>query len=216
MTNAHVVSGARRVEVVLPAANADGTLASALSGKTYTSPGTHRRRDHRARPGAAEDRRPEAAGAPAGHLLASPAGRDGVCVWQPDRHAQQPVARARLAGGPTGGSRFAADLRPDRRADQPRKLRRPAGQHPRRSRGRQHLHRVAVRRQRRAGLRDPERDDPDRLPSAEAVWPVAPAGNRGELPDHHVRHGGGARAGEELWRHRLGRLASRPGRGGRD
>ena len=38
MTNAHVVSGARRVEVVLPAENADGTLTTALSGKTYTLP----------------------------------------------------------------------------------------------------------------------------------------------------------------------------------
>ena len=38
VTNAHVVSGARRVEVVLPAENADGTLSSALSGKTYTLP----------------------------------------------------------------------------------------------------------------------------------------------------------------------------------
>ena len=38
MTNAHVVSGARRVEVVLPAENADGTLTTALSGKTYTFP----------------------------------------------------------------------------------------------------------------------------------------------------------------------------------
>ena len=36
MTNAHVVSGAQRVQVVLPAENADGTLASALSGKSYT------------------------------------------------------------------------------------------------------------------------------------------------------------------------------------
>ena len=35
MTNAHVVNGAQRVEVVLPADNADGTLATALSGKTY-------------------------------------------------------------------------------------------------------------------------------------------------------------------------------------
>ena len=34
MTNAHVVSGARRVQIVLPADNADGTLATALSGKT--------------------------------------------------------------------------------------------------------------------------------------------------------------------------------------
>ena len=38
MTNAHVVSGARRVEVVLPADNADGTLNTALSGKSYTVP----------------------------------------------------------------------------------------------------------------------------------------------------------------------------------
>ena len=36
MTNAHVVSGARRVQVVLPAENADGTLSTALSGRTYT------------------------------------------------------------------------------------------------------------------------------------------------------------------------------------
>ena len=34
MTNAHVVNGARRVQIVLPADNADGTLATALSGKT--------------------------------------------------------------------------------------------------------------------------------------------------------------------------------------
>jgi serine protease Do len=35
MTNAHVVDGARRVQIVLPAENADGTLATALSGRTY-------------------------------------------------------------------------------------------------------------------------------------------------------------------------------------
>ena len=33
LTNAHVVSGARRVQIVLPADNADGTLATALSAK---------------------------------------------------------------------------------------------------------------------------------------------------------------------------------------
>jgi serine protease Do len=38
ITNAHVVSGARRVQVVLPAENADGTLSTALSGRTYTFP----------------------------------------------------------------------------------------------------------------------------------------------------------------------------------
>ena len=34
LTNAHVVDGARRVQIVLPADHADGTLATALSGKT--------------------------------------------------------------------------------------------------------------------------------------------------------------------------------------
>ena len=38
MTNAHVVNGAQRVQIVLPSDNADGTLASALSGKTYLVP----------------------------------------------------------------------------------------------------------------------------------------------------------------------------------
>jgi serine protease Do len=33
VTNAHVVSGARRVQIVLPAGTADGTLATALSGR---------------------------------------------------------------------------------------------------------------------------------------------------------------------------------------
>jgi serine protease Do len=34
LTNAHVVSGAQRVQVVVPAANTDGTLATALSSRT--------------------------------------------------------------------------------------------------------------------------------------------------------------------------------------
>ena len=38
LTNAHVVSGAQRVQIVLPADNADGTLATALSGKSSLLP----------------------------------------------------------------------------------------------------------------------------------------------------------------------------------
>ena len=34
MTNAHVINGARRIQIALPADRADGTLATALSGKT--------------------------------------------------------------------------------------------------------------------------------------------------------------------------------------
>ena len=43
MTNAHVVSGAQRVQVVLPPENVDGTLATALSGRSSPCPGAHRR-----------------------------------------------------------------------------------------------------------------------------------------------------------------------------
>ena len=38
MTNAHVVNGAQRIQVVISPANADGSLASALSGKTKVVP----------------------------------------------------------------------------------------------------------------------------------------------------------------------------------
>jgi serine protease Do len=38
MTNAHVVNGAQRVQIVLPAERADGTLATALSGKMSLVP----------------------------------------------------------------------------------------------------------------------------------------------------------------------------------
>lgn len=38
MTNAHVVSGAQRVQIVLPSANADGTLATALSSRSNAVP----------------------------------------------------------------------------------------------------------------------------------------------------------------------------------
>ena len=38
LTNAHVVSGAQRVQVVVPAANADGSLATALAGRSTVVP----------------------------------------------------------------------------------------------------------------------------------------------------------------------------------
>jgi serine protease Do len=38
LTNAHVVGGARRVQIVLPAGNADGTLATALIGRSSLIP----------------------------------------------------------------------------------------------------------------------------------------------------------------------------------
>ena len=46
LTNAHVVNGARRVQIVLPADNADGTLATALSTKTQDHHRADRRHHH--------------------------------------------------------------------------------------------------------------------------------------------------------------------------
>ena len=38
LTNAHVVNGARRVQIVVPAGDADGTLATALAGRASLLP----------------------------------------------------------------------------------------------------------------------------------------------------------------------------------
>ena len=97
---------------------------------------------------------------------------------------------------------FAAHLHPDRRADQSRQLRRSARQRPRRSRRRQHVHHVAVGRQRRPRLRDPVGDGADGLPSAEAVRAAAPPGSRDEPADDHAADGGVARPRARFRRHR--------------
>ena len=54
MTNAHVVNGAQRVQVVLPADTADGTLATALVRQVVPRERAYRRDRRRARSGAAE------------------------------------------------------------------------------------------------------------------------------------------------------------------
>ena len=99
LTNAHVVNGARRVQVVLPVDNADGTLATALSNKTQDRGRAHCRHHHRARSRAVEGRRLEVAGAAARDLFGPAPGRDGVRVRQPERTAQQPDARDGLGRG---------------------------------------------------------------------------------------------------------------------
>ena len=104
MTNAHVVNGAQRVEIVLPADNVDGTLATALSARSHDRAGADRRHRDRTGSGAAQDRRHQAAGAAARHLLPRPPGRDGVRVRQPDWIAQQPEPRAGVGGRPADRS----------------------------------------------------------------------------------------------------------------
>ena len=150
LTNAHVVNGAQRVQIVLPGDSADGTFATALSGQDDARSGAHRRHRLRARSGAAESGRLVAAGAAAGDATPGPPGTVGVCVRQPDGLAQQPHPRPDLGGGAADRSRLAAHLHPDRRAHQPGQLGRAAGEHPGRSRRREHVHPVADGRQRRA------------------------------------------------------------------
>ena len=54
LTNAHVVNGARRVQIVVPVGDADGTIATALAGRASLLSGAHRWHRHRAGPGAAQ------------------------------------------------------------------------------------------------------------------------------------------------------------------
>ena len=169
MTNAHVVSGARRVQIVLPAGNADGTLATALAGKSTIVParivGITTELDLALLK--VDDMK-----LPALPLATYSQVRQGETVFafgSPVGLAQQPDARAGLGCGAAGRSRFAAHLHPDRRANQSREFRRPARQHPGRSRRRQHVHRVAIRRQRRSWLRGPERDRQNRVPPTETI-----------------------------------------------
>ena len=81
--------------------------------------------------------------------------------------------------------------------------------------GDEHVHHVAVRRQRRAGVRDSERDGAHGVPAVEAVRSVAAPGSRHEPADDHAGHGVRARAGARLRRHRVGRVAGRSRREGR-
>ena len=118
MTNAHVVSGAQRVQVVLPAEKADGTLATALSGRSYTVAArivgitteldlALLKIDGQTLPAL-----------PLATYSDAPPRRNGVRVRQPLRPAQQPDAWAGLRRGAAGRSRFTVDLssRPTRRS----------------------------------------------------------------------------------------------------
>ena len=120
MTNAHVVSGAQRVQIVLPADNADGTLATALSARTSLVParivGITTELDLALL-------KVDGLKLPALPLATYSQVRQGETVFafgSPLGHAQQPDARAGVGRRATGRSRFAAHLRADRRADQSR------------------------------------------------------------------------------------------------
>ena len=85
MTNAHVVSGAQRVQVVLPSDNADGTLATALSGKTYLVAARIVGVTTELDLALLKVDGMKLPALPLAHLLGGPPGRDGVRVRQPER-----------------------------------------------------------------------------------------------------------------------------------
>jgi serine protease Do len=131
LTNAHVVSGARRVQIVLPADSADGTRATALSGKSSLIParivGITTELDLALLK--VDDMK-----LPALPLATySEVRQEGnrLCVRQPRRLAQQPHARPGIVRGAAAQSGFAAHLHPDGCADQSGQFRRAAGEHPR-------------------------------------------------------------------------------------
>ena len=190
MTNAHVVSGAQRVQIVLPAENADGTLTSALSGKTYLLTarivGISTELDLALL-------KVDGQKLPALPLATYSQLRQGETVFA----FGSPIGmRNTLTHGLVSAVARQVDpdspqiFRADRRADQPGQFWWPAGQHPRGGGWRQHVHRFAVWRKRRAGLRDSERDGANGVPPAQTVRSAAAAGNRHEHPDDYVGHGG--------------------------
>ena len=101
ITNAHVVSGARRVQIVLPADSADGTLKTALSGRTYLLTARIVGITTELDLALLKVDGQKLPALPLATYSAGAAGRDGLRVRKPDRHAQQPHARPGLRSGPT-------------------------------------------------------------------------------------------------------------------
>ena len=101
LTNAHVVNGARRVQIVLPVDNADGTLATALSNKTKIVPARIVGITTELDLALLKVDGLKLPALPLATYSELAPGRNGVRVRQPERTAQQPDARDGLGGGAT-------------------------------------------------------------------------------------------------------------------
>ena len=153
VTNAHVVAGATAVNVALR----DGTTYPAkVVGVDETNDLAVLRIDAQRLPVA-----------PLGALRRSPHRRVGHRDRQSvrvlsrqhgaERHGRRDQRHGPQPGGPGRGRRRVRRHDPDRRRDQSRQLRRPAGERARRSHRREQLDLHAERRLRRTGLRDSHR-----------------------------------------------------------
>ena len=175
ITNAHVVAGARHVQVVLHRdTTADGPVRSlaADAGQTVDARivGTANDIDLALLKVDVTGLRRD----PAGQLRRHPAGRTRVRVRQSGRAAQLGHHGRRQLRRAAAGSRQPDHLYSDRRADQSRQQRRPARQCRRRAGRAEHVHSVGVRRKSRTGLCDSERDRRVGLSAAAEVRTPAP------------------------------------------
>ena len=96
MTNAHVVANAQRVQVLLPPASDDGSIATALSTKVNLVAARIVGISTETRPRVAEDRQAATTGADPGVVLQRSPGRDGVRVREPLWPDANADARAHL------------------------------------------------------------------------------------------------------------------------
>ena len=189
ITNAHVVANAQRIELLLPPEKADGSLATALSAKQVVVPA------HIVGLSSELDLallKVDNLKLPALPLATYSQVRQGETVFA---FGSPSGLRHTLTHGLV--SSVARQIDPDSpliyiQTDapiNPGQLRRAAGEHPRRGGWRQHLHPLAVRRERRPRLRHSECDGADRGASVAAVRAAAASGDRHEPPDHHTRYG---------------------------
>src|SRR4030095_7676140 len=127
VTNAHVVNGAQRVQVALPAEEAGGYETTAFTSRVTVAParilGVSRNRS-----GAAEGGGDKAESIARGELPRSASGRNCFCPWQPAGSPEHGHSWNYLRCRPADGPGFTDGVHPDRRPYQSGKFRRPAGE----------------------------------------------------------------------------------------
>ena len=211
LTNAHVVNGAQRIQICAAADRADGTLKTALSSKTRLIPATI----------VGVTTELDLAGLEGGGRAlrcrwrptrGSPAGRDGICLREPQRSQQfdprdaPAVARQVDPDSPQIFVQTDAPINPGNSGGPVNIRGEVVGVNTfimSQSGGNEGL-----------GVRDSERHGKNGVPPAPAIRLPAPAGSGYEPPDHHAGHGRGARPDQRLRRHRVGCVAGRSGGGG--